>query len=124
MGDERERERGRGLRDEYPRPTGVGAATGIGALWGLFGYTVLWQGSPFGVSRAFVESAPGTLLLLPVRIVLSAIRFVETHVAGRTFDFSDDNWWIGLVAGALGAAIVLLAFLLTRTTVRRLRALR
>ena len=61
--------RTQGLRDEYPRASGLATMAGIGAVWGFFGYTVLWQGVPFGVNRRFVESVVGTLVLFPVRTV-------------------------------------------------------
>ena len=101
---------GRGLRDDYPRRSGTAWALGAGALWGVLGYSVLWKGTPFEVSRAFVEGALGTLLLLPVRLVLWAIRWVEL-LTDRTFDLSDNHLWIGVVAGALGALLAVTVFL-------------
>ena len=101
---------GRGLRDDYPRRSGTAWALGAGALWGVLGYSVLWEGTPFEVSRSYVESALGTLLLLPVRLVLWAIRWVEL-LTDRTFDFSDNHLWIGVVACAVGALLVVTVFL-------------
>jgi hypothetical protein len=93
---------------------------GIGAVWGFFGYTVLWQGVPFGVNRRFVESVVGTLVLLPVRTVLWGVHIGE-RLAGRSFDFADDNWWIGVAAALIGGAIMVLAFVVVRTAARALR---
>lgn len=114
---------GHGLQDEYPRATGVGIATGIGGLWGVMCYSVLWEGTPFEVDRAFVESVLGTLALLPARLVLWAIRWIEL-LTDRTFDFADNHLWIGLVASAVGAAIAVAVFLLSRAGLRWLRARR
>jgi hypothetical protein len=92
----------------------------VGALWGLAGYAVLWGHTPLVVHRTFVVSVPGTLLLLPVRIVLWGIRSVES-LAGGPFDFSRNNGWIGLLSAAVGATIVVLGYLIARTTVRAVR---
>jgi hypothetical protein len=116
-------DRGEGLRDEYPRVSGLAASAATGALWGFLGYTVLWQGVPFGVNRRFVESVAGTLVLLPVRTVLWGVHLGE-RMAGRPFDFADDNWWIGLAAALVGGAIAVLAFIVIRSGVRALRASR
>jgi hypothetical protein len=109
-----------GLRDEYPRASGLATMAGIGAVWGFFGYTVLWQGVPFGVNRRFVESVVGTLVLLPVRTVLWGVHIGE-RFAGRSFDFADDNWWIAVAAALVGGAIAVLGFVLVRTAARALR---
>lgn len=109
---------GSGLRDEYPRLSGVGVAVGAGGLWGVLCYSVLWEGRPFAVDRAFVESALGTLVLLPARIVLWTIRWIEL-LTDRTFDFSRNHLWIGLVTSAVGALMTLLAFLAARLAWRR-----
>jgi hypothetical protein len=103
--------------------SGLAASAGAGALWGFLGYTVLWQGVPFGVNRRFVESVIGTLVLLPVRTVLWGVHLGE-RMAGRPFDFADDNWWIGLAAALVGGAIAVLAFIVIRSGVRALRASR
>jgi hypothetical protein len=93
-------------------------AAGIaGALWGLAGYAVLWGYTPIVVHRTFVVSVVGTVVLLPVRLVLWGIRFVEENLAGRSFDFSANNGWIGALAAAVGAAIAVGAFLLVRALV-------
>jgi hypothetical protein len=109
-----------GLRDEYPRASGLATTAGIGAVWGFFGYTVLWQGVPFGVNRRFVESVVGTLVLFPVRTVLWVVHIGE-QLAGRSFDFADDNWWIGVASALIGGAIVIVAFVVVRSAVRALR---
>lgn len=109
-----------GLQDEYPRASGLAAMAGVGAVWGFLGYTVLWQGVPFGVNRRFVESVVGTLVLFPVRTVLWGIHIGE-RFAGRSFDFADDNWWIGVAAALIGGTIVVLAFVAVRTAARALR---
>lgn len=59
----------------------------VGALWGLAGYGVLWEGVPLTVSREFVEGTVGTLLLLPSRLVIWAILGVE-RLVGRPFDLA------------------------------------
>jgi hypothetical protein len=98
--------RGRGPRDEAPpRLSLLGVAAGLGALWGLLGYSILWDGVPVTVDRPFVQSVGGTLLLLPVRAVLWGIHLAE-DVAGRSFDLSRTHWWIALAAAAIGAAIL------------------
>jgi hypothetical protein len=109
-----------GLRDEYPTPSGLATMAGIGAVWGFFGYTVLWQGVPFGVNRQFVESVVGTLVLFPVRTVLWVVHIGE-QLAGRSFDFADDNWWIGVASAVIGGAIVVVAFVVVRSAARALR---
>ena len=113
-------DRGEGLRDEYPRVSGLAASAATGALWGFLGYNVLWQGVPFGVNRRFVESVAGTLVLLPVRTVLWGVHLGE-RMADRPFDFADDNWWIGVAAALVGGAIGFLAFVAIRSVMRALR---
>jgi len=112
-----------GLRDEYPRVSGIGIATGIGGLWGAMCYSVLWEGTPFEVDRSFVESATGTLVLLPARLVLWSIRWIEL-LTDHTFDFSNNHLWIGLVTSAVGALLAVAVFLLVRRGVRQVRARR
>jgi hypothetical protein len=107
-----------GLRDEPPGATGIGVAAGIGGLWGLIGYSILWEGSPVEVDRAFVVSGVGTALLLPVRIAIWGIHLAES-AAGRSFDFSSNHWWIALLAGAIGTVIATGAFLALRAGFRR-----
>jgi uncharacterized membrane protein YeaQ/YmgE (transglycosylase-associated protein family) len=113
-------DRGEGLRDEYPRTSGLVGSAATGALWGFIGYTVLWQGVPFGVNRRFVESVIGTLVLLPVRTVLWGVHLGE-RMAGRPFEFADDNWWIGAAAAVVGGAIGALAFVAIQRAARALR---
>lgn len=93
------------------------APAAIGVLWGLAGYAILWEGVPIEVSRPFVESVPGTLALLPARIVIWGILAVEGLV-GRTFDLSTSYTWIAPAAAATGA---LIAVVLTLATTRALR---
>jgi hypothetical protein len=95
----------------------LGVASAGGALWGVAGYLVLWGHTPFFPDRNFVVSPLGTFLLLPVRLVLWSIRLVE-GIAGRNFEFAGNNWWIGVVAGLVGAAIVSVTFLLIRGVLR------
>jgi hypothetical protein len=109
-----------GLRDEYPRPSGIGAAVAVGGLWGVLCYSVLWEGTPFEVDRAFVQSVPGSLALLPARLVLWAIRGIEVAL-GRTFDLADNHLWIGLTTSIVGAVLALAVFLTARAVVRRSR---
>ncbi|MGZ4113903.1 MAG: hypothetical protein ACXVQT_02350 [Actinomycetota bacterium] len=96
--------------ERRPRRNPAIAGAGAGLLWGAFCYSVLWEGTPFGVDRPFVESVLGTLLLLPGRLVLWAIRAAEL-LAGRTFQLADSTWIFGVascVAGlGLGVLIVL-----------------
>lgn len=110
---------GSGLRDELPHVSGIAVVAGFGVLWGALCYSVLWEGTPFAVDRAFVESALGTLVLLPARLVLWAIRWAEL-ATDRTFDLADNHLWIGFVVSAVGAAIAVVAFIAARTIARRL----
>ncbi|HEX2031332.1 MAG TPA: hypothetical protein VHL78_08040 [Actinomycetota bacterium] len=100
-------------------PAGVGAAAG--AVWGLAGYLVLWGHTPLVVHRPFVLSALGTVLLLPVRLVLWGIRVVEERVVGHPFDFSRSSEWIGLLAAAVGAGVAVAGVVAVRLTLRRVR---
>lgn len=95
---------GEGDLRELPRFPPLLVASSLGALWGAAGYAVLWGHTPLTVSRAFVLSALGTALLLPVRLVLGSIRLAE-GVLGRSFTFADANWWIGALAAVVGAAV-------------------
>jgi membrane associated rhomboid family serine protease len=96
-------------------------AGAAGALWGLAGYALLWGYTPFVVHRTFVVSVVGTVVLLPVRIVLWGIRFVEENLAGEPFDFSANNGWIGVLAAAVGAGAAVVAFLLIRAVAGAMR---
>jgi hypothetical protein len=113
-----ERTDGWGLRDDYPRVTTLGAITGLGAGWGLLGYAVLWEGTPFQVQRPFVTSVIGTLVLLPARVVIWGIHLAEV-MAGRSFDLSQNHWWIALAASTLGAGTLAGVYRLGRSVRRR-----
>jgi hypothetical protein len=101
----------------------IAIAVTLGGMWGLVGYSVLWEGQPFEVSRAFVNSIPGLLTLLPVRLVIWGIRLAE-QIEGRTFDLSSTNLWIAPVASILGAAIALGVVFAGRTVAGRLTSRR
>ncbi len=92
-------------------PAIVGA--GAGLLWGAFCYSVLWEGTPFGVDRRFVESVLGTLLLLPARLVLWAIHYAEL-LAGRSFQLAGSTWIFGMASCIVGLALGLLIVLAVR----------
>jgi hypothetical protein len=108
------------LEDDHPRLSVLGVAASVGALWGLAGYAVLWEGEPVTVQRPFVESVLGTIALLPVRAVLWGIHLAET-VAHRTFELSANHWWIGVTAGLAGAAIGIAVAVVVRVIVRMVR---
>jgi hypothetical protein len=103
------------------RPHGVMVALVVGALWGMAGYLLLWGHTPVVVYRDFVVSPGGTLLLLPVRLVLATIRFVEEQVVEHPFEFAANNGWIGVAAATVGAALAVVAFVLVRAVFRRVR---
>ena len=110
--------------DGRPRVSPLAVGTTIGLVWGLLGYAILWEGEPFAVDRPFVESPGGTIALLPIRVVLWAIHVAE-DLACRTFELSANHWWIGVAAGAVGAALgfaVTIAVLLAARRLRRPRA--
>lgn len=109
------------LRRDVPGFSGAATAAGIGAFWGLVGYTILWEGVPAQVDRAFVESVVGLIVLLPVRLVIWSIHLAE-EFAGRPFDLSRTYLWIGFVASALGAAIAWVSFRLVRRLLARARS--
>lgn len=113
-------ERGEGLRAEAPRRSGASVAAGVGALWGLVSYSILWEGLPAQVDRAFVESPAGTLSLLPSRVAIWAIALAEA-VAGRSFDLSRTFGWIAPFASAIGVGLMLAGYLALRTIARRIR---
>jgi hypothetical protein len=100
----------RGLRS----PILVAAA--LGAAWGFAGYVLLWGYTPIVIQRPFVLSAIGTVLLLPVRIVLWAVHGLE-RAASHPFDFAENNWWIGVAAAIVGAAMVALVTWVVRAVI-------
>lgn len=102
-----------------PRPQ-LPIAAGLGLIWGLAGYAVLWGHTSIVIHRSFVVSPLGTIVLLPVRLVLWAIHALE-RVAGEPFDFSANNLWIGLAAGLAGGAIATLVVLAGRLALRAVR---
>ena len=106
-----------GVRSRLPA---IGVAAAVGAAWGLLGYALLWGHTPFVVHRPFVVSLAGTILLLPVRVVLWGIRAAERS-AGHAFDFSQRNAWIGALAGAVGAALAVGATAAVVALSRRVR---
>jgi membrane associated rhomboid family serine protease len=109
--------------DERVGPPGisvVAVAAALGSVWGLLGYSILWEGEPVQVQRPFVESVAGTVALLPVRVVLWAIHLAE-DLAGRTFELAENHWWIGVAAAIVGAAILAVSAFVVRTVIRRLR---
>jgi len=106
-----------------PRVSIVTVAAALGSVWGLLCYSILWEGEPVEVQRPFVESAVGTIALLPVRIVLWAIHLAE-EIAGRTFELSANHRWIAVVAAFVGAALAGAVALGGRALARRLRGRR
>lgn len=95
-------------------------ASAGGLIWGLTGYALLWGHTSIVIHRSFVVSPIGTILLLPVRVVLWVIHAVE-GLAGGPFDFSGNDWWIGLAAGLMGALIAALVALAAAALVRAMR---
>lgn len=95
---------------------------GAGALWGAVSFSVLWGYTAIQVHRSFVDSLPGLVSLLPVRLVLFGIRWVERDVVHRPFVLADNHQWIGLVAAALGAATLGTAYVVGGLVVRLMRA--
>ena len=103
-----------------PRISPITVAAALGSVWGLVGYSILWEGAPVEVQRPFVESLVGTVALLPVRIVLWGIHVAEA-IAGRPFELSANHRWIGVAAALVGALVAGVAAFAARSTVRRLR---
>lgn len=91
-------------------------AAAIGAAWGFAGYVLLWGYTPIVIQRPFVLSAIGTIVLLPVRIVLWAIHGLERAVE-HPFDFSTNNWWIGVAAAIVAASMVALVIWVVRAVI-------
>jgi hypothetical protein len=98
---------GRMSVERPPRMSPAAVAAGLGALWGAFSYSVLWNGTPFAVDRPFVESARGTVVLLPSRLVLWTIHAAET-IAGRTFELADSTWVFAIGSAVAGLLLGLL----------------
>jgi hypothetical protein len=90
------------------------AVTALGALWGATGYAILWGYTPIVATRSFVDSPAGLAGLLPVRIVLEGIHLVEAHLAGHPFDFSRNHDWIGFLAAAVGAVLLVVPAVVIR----------
>jgi len=130
-GEKTERDTGQGAGESHllvratarspRRSTALLLSAAAGALWGAVSYSVLWEDTSIVVTRRFVDSNRGLALLLPVRLVLEAIRLVEQHVAGHPFDFSHNHGWIGFAAAATGAALLAIPAFLVTAVARRLR---
>lgn len=103
-----------------PRIRPASVAAGAGLLWGAFSYSILWEGSPFPVDRAFVESLRGTIVLLPARIALWGMHAAEA-ISGRTFELSRSTWILALAAGISGLAVGLLVAVVVMGFYRLLR---
>ena len=114
MGDPRDGEVAEARIRSPSTLTGLTIASVAGALWGAISYAVLWGHTPLVITLRFAQSLRGLVLLLPAKAVLFTIGLVERQVAGRSFDLSRNHEWIGLVATAVGALIVVTAFLLVR----------
>jgi hypothetical protein len=111
----------RGIADS-PLPRALPSIGGLGALWGLVSYSILWEATPVQVGRGFVQSPLGTLVLLPSRVVIWAISLAEA-VAGRSFDLSANFQWIAPTASLVGAAMTFGVALGIRGGLRRWVAL-
>ncbi|MGH2710606.1 MAG: hypothetical protein ACRDH9_05315 [Actinomycetota bacterium] len=101
------------MQGSGPRRRPLLIAAVVGSVWGLFAYVILWGFTPIVVQRAFVVGPVGTALLLPIRLVLWLIHTAE-KAAGRPFELSENHWWIGIVSGLAGSAIVLAAVIVFR----------
>jgi hypothetical protein len=93
----------------------------LGGLWGAATYEVLWGYTSIVVTRRSVDSLAGLATLLPARIVLYGIHVVEDRIAGHPFAFSGGDRWIGFVITAVGASLMVMAFLMARAVVRVIR---
>jgi hypothetical protein len=109
---------GRGIVLRDTRVSPIAVVAGVGAIWGVVGFAVLWGYTSIQVTRPFVQSVPGLLVLLPVRTVLFAIHLVEDRLVGRPFDLSANHDWIGLVSATAGAMIATAVYLLFRAASR------
>ena len=96
----------------------------LGALWGSAAYALLWGQTSVQLTRPFVNSLPGLASLFPVRVVLFGIHLAEDRIVGHAFDFSRNNAWIGLLAAAVGTALLCLVVLLARAAVAATRSRR
>ena len=107
--------RSRGLLQPSRRGiSGTAIAGFLGAAWGLASYLVLWGYTSIQVTRSFVDSPRGLLLLMPARLVLWGVHLAESRIARSPFDFSRNHAWIGILSTMAGAALVLLPLLLFR----------
>jgi hypothetical protein len=86
----------------------------LGAMWGAATYEILWGSTSIVVTRRYVDSVAGLLTLLPARIVLYAIHFVEDRIAGHPFALSRADRWIGFVIAAVGAGLLAGAYVVGR----------
>jgi hypothetical protein len=94
----------------------------LGALWGAAAYQILWGYTSIVVTRSFVDTPLGLLSLFPVRAVLFGIHVVEDQVVHHPFNFSRNHEWIGFVAAATGALILVTPFVVGRAGVRAIRS--
>lgn len=92
-----------------------------GAVWGVLAYRILWGDTSIVVTRQYVDSLPGLVTLLPVRMVLYGIHLAETFVAKHPYDFSRNHAWIGVLAGVAGWMLAVLGVALARAIVAPLR---
>ncbi len=103
-----------------PRMRPATIAAGAGLLWGALCYSILWNGTPFEVDRRFFESVGGTLVLLPARLVLWAVRALEL-ATDRTFELSSSTWVLAVATGVAGVILGVLALLAIRGAVTLVR---
>jgi hypothetical protein len=101
--------------------SGLAAA---GAAWGAITYQILWGNTSIVVTRSFVDTPLGLLALFPVRVVLFGIRLVEDRVVHHAFDFQSNHWWIGVIAGMVGASLFLIPIATGTVLARRVRTRR
>jgi hypothetical protein len=94
----------------------------VGAVWGAAAYQILWGYTSIVVTRAFVDTPLGLLSLFPVRAVLFGIHLVEDHVVHHPFSFSRNHQWIGFVAAATGALMLVVPFVTGRAVARAIRS--
>ena len=107
--------RSRGLLKPSRRGiSGTAIAAFLGAAWGVASYLVLWGYTSIQVTRSFVDSPRGLLLLMPARLVQWGVHHVESRIARASFDFSRNHAWIGILSTMAGVALILLPLLLFR----------